>query len=156
MAGFEAGDGELVAWAIGAVASSLMQEGLSSPELLSIAREALRDYRRVRDEERDPRAYLVDAILRRARAHIQLRGIEPGSPQPQREPWHFLDLIATKEAMATLTDDDRRLMHLIYFKKKSLENIAEMLDVSVAYVEIRARKAVEKLWAWLRSRGAGA
>jgi hypothetical protein len=152
LAGFEAGDRELVAWALSAVGASLLQEGLSSPELLQIARDSLRHYRKNREVAGDPRAVLVDAILRRARRHIQLRGVEsPSAQQRRREPPHILDLIAIREAMDTLSKDERKLLYMIYFEKKSLETIAEVLDVAVAYVEIRAQRAVEKLWRWLQT-----
>lgn len=145
--GFESRDGGLVAWAIGAVGAALLQEGLSRSDLLIVAKESFRSYARCRETVPDPRAYLVDQMLRRARERMRLRGIAPRPGSRARVP-HLLELIAMKEGMATLTDAGRKALHLIYVDRKRLEAVAADFGASVEYVQLLGETAVEQLWDW--------
>jgi hypothetical protein len=148
------GDHGLVAWALNAFASSLLKRGVTPSQVPRLVREAFRDFARVRHTVRDPKACLEELIELKADRHLELRGIEP-RPAPQARAPLVLDLVRIKEAMATLTPEARKALQLIYGEKRTLEEVAAALGMTVADVELAGGTAVDQLWVWWRSHRRG-
>lgn len=144
-------DAGLVVWAINTVGASLVQRGVPLPQVLRLVNEAFRVFVRVRDTVEDPGACLVRLIESRAAEYAGLRGIER-DPAPQERVPLVVDLVTVKEAMATLTPTGRRIMQLVYGQKKTLEQIAAALGMTVADVELQGGEAYDQLLAWQKRR----
>jgi hypothetical protein len=144
----------LVAWAVNAFASSLLQRGVSPQQVPRLVREAFRDFARVRHTVKDPKACLAELIELKAERHMELRGIEP-RPVPQQRAPLVLELVLIQEAMATLTPAARRILQMIYGEKKTLEEVGAALGTTVADVERVGGTAVDLLWDWWQSHRRG-
>lgn len=145
------GDARLVVWAINTVGASLVERGVPAPQVPRLVREAFRVFACVRDTVDDPGACLVELIESRAAQYSGLRGIER-DPAPQERVPLVVDLVTVKEAMATLTPVGRRIMQLVYGQKKTLEQIAAALGMTVADVEQLGGEAYDQLLAWQKQR----
>ncbi len=148
------GDHGLVAWALNAFAASLLRRGVTPPQVPRLLREAFRDFARVRHTVPDPKACLEELIELKTVRHLELRGIEP-RPAPQARAPLVLDLVRIKEAMGTLTPVARKIMHLVYGEKQTLEEVAAALGVTVADVELLGTAAVDQLWEWWQTHRRG-
>lgn len=149
------GDHGLVAWALNAFALSMMKRGVTPSQVPRLLREAFRDFARVRHTVTDPKACLEELIELTTVRHLELRGIEPRPAAPQARVPLVLDLVRIKEAMATLTPVARKIMHLVYGEKKTLEEVAAALGMTVADVKLLGGTAYDLLWEWWQTHRRG-
>lgn len=142
--GFES-DRSLAAWALNFAGSTLLQDGLPASAITPILIDAFNDYAIFRKAVPNPRAFLMERILTKARRYMLLRGIES---DPREERPHLLEVIRTREALDTLGSDARRVVVMLFDQCKTFEEIAAELETTVGYVQRVAQKALQRLRVW--------
>jgi hypothetical protein len=137
-------DDRLSLWAISAVGAALLQHGLIVSEVETIVRDALCDYANFR-RLLPTRECFVARRRAKAKLHVASR-IETASDLNSAS--RTCSTIRTKEALEFLSEKERTALRILFHEKKSYEDVAIELDVSVAYARRLVTRAITKLRNW--------
>ena len=134
---------------VGAVAAQLLQReyGLTDAVIHSIVADAFFGYTGAQQNFPDPESWLADAIFDRARRYIRLRGMDE-HPDHEEDPAHVRTLVLTKAALRMLSPTARRALLLRYRERRSYEDIAADLGVTVRAAEKLVMNAESQLRRW--------
>jgi DNA-directed RNA polymerase specialized sigma24 family protein len=144
-------DRRLCKWAIRRTAAQLID--IPPAVVETIVYDAYLQYERFRASVRNPRALLVKRILARAEAYRESRDLPPsGQPHPPVPP-DLLDLIHMQTGAADMTENTRKALALLFDgNKRTYDEIALELDVTVEYVEKAVRNGVALIRKWAAQR----
>jgi len=89
---------------------------------------------------------LIRSRARRAQREERQARLQPGEPYDlELEIWDLTVAEQVREALATLSSDERRAIDLAYFGRRSYREVADVLGVPEGTVKSRIRSGLHKL-----------
>ncbi len=148
---FPAEEENLFAWATGETTGWLLAAGIPAAEAEEIQHAAYLDYGRFKKSLTSPRTFVLRRIEIGARHYLKTRAAEP-EPHGQDQPPHPLDIIRARATLHLLTASRRRALEIVFFEKRTYEDVAQELGVTVEYVVRLVRKAMRDVDKWIEAR----
>lgn len=142
----------LFAWAARVAGGLLLRRGFPEQAVESILNDAVQDYNNFKKNATKKRKkFFLDRVWVRAEQHAKLRGITLVFAADDSTP-HLLDLVHTREAVELLPKDAQMAIRMLFFERKTHEEVAEALGVSLPYARRICSMAMARLKKWRRSR----